>query len=60
MHRMTPDEASRHVWLAGHFNHINNMNNNCANNKGENQNNSRRTSTAKSIQSLTVREIETG
>ncbi len=41
LHRMTPDEAVKHVWLAGHANQIANMVN-------------------KSIQSLTVRQIETG
>ncbi|CAG2163530.1 unnamed protein product [Oppiella nova] len=61
MHRMTPDEACKHVWLAGHYNHItaiNNNHNNIMNNKLE-SNNRRTSSTAKSIQSLTVREIET-
>ncbi|CAG2109289.1 unnamed protein product [Medioppia subpectinata] len=28
MHRLTPDEACKHVWLAGHYNHINTLNNN--------------------------------
>ena len=66
IYRLTPEEAVKHVWLAGHYNHINNINNMSANgtNKVEtnnyNNSNNRRQSTAKSIQSLTVREIETG
>ncbi len=66
MYRMTPEEAVKHVWLAGHYNHINTINNISANGtKVENHNynnnvNNRRQSTAKSIQSLTVREMETG
>ena len=60
---MSPEEAVKHVWLAGHYNHINNLAN-ANTTKVETNNyinvNNRRQSTAKSIQSLTVREIETG
>lgn len=57
LHRMTPDEAFKHVWLAGHANQIANMVNRTSISSG---NQECRKSTTKSIQSLTVREIETG
>jgi hypothetical protein len=52
---MTPDEAVKHVWLAGHANQIANMVN--MPNSGKQDS---RKGTTKSIQSLTVRQIETG
>jgi hypothetical protein len=52
---MTPDEAVKHVWLAGHANQIANMVNMSISGKQDS-----RKGTTKSIQSLTVRQIETG
>jgi dual specificity tyrosine-phosphorylation-regulated kinase 2/3/4 len=54
LYRMTPDEAVKHVWLAGHANQIANMVNMSISGKQDS-----RKGTTKSIQSLTVRQIET-
>jgi hypothetical protein len=53
---MTPDEAVKHVWLAGHANQIANMVNMSISSGKQDS----RKGTTKSIQSLTVRQIETG
>ncbi len=68
LHRITPEEALKHVWLSGHANHVASMinlssSNNTVNSNGHSiqlKGDANRKATAKSIQTLTVRETETG